>query len=232
MTENPIPDIVSGPDALPSTELKQRVLRAAAERSAATRTVHQRQQRWYAIGAAAVALGIFWFMGGVRVTERDPLLWLGSSLGTAVIAFVCARLALSRGRSTLGRSAVALWALGMPGIPAVLAWKTAWSAQFDGAMIEWVTRPGFRCLWLTLAMATPSLLLFVWSLRGTDPRHPALTGFAGGIAIGTTANVLTDLWCPVAYFPHLLLGHALPALCLGLFGAALGNFAIRLRSTT
>jgi hypothetical protein len=37
------------------------------------------------------------------------------------------------------------------------------------------------------------------------------------------AWLLVDLWCPVAYFPHLVLGHVLPIIVLALLGAWIGD---------
>jgi hypothetical protein len=34
---------------------------------------------------------------------------------------------------------------------------------------------------------------------------------------------LVDLWCPVGYVPHLLLGHVLPIAILSLAGALIGG---------
>jgi hypothetical protein len=41
--------------------------------------------------------------------------------------------------------------------------------------------------------------------------------------------VLVDLWCPVAYVPHLLVGHVLPLVATTLTGAWLGGRLIALR---
>jgi hypothetical protein len=50
-------------------------------------------------------------------------------------------------------------------------------------------------------------------------------GLAGAVAIGLATTLLTDLWCPVAHAPHLLIGHTLPIAILaaagGLFGSRL-----------
>ena len=43
--------------------------------------------------------------------------------------------------------------------------------------------------------------------------------------------VLVDLSCPVAYVPHLLLGHVLPLLLITGVGAGLGQRFITLRGT-
>jgi hypothetical protein len=101
--------------------------------------------------------------------------------------------------------------------------------QFDGALDEWPTRPGFKCLALTLGIAACPLMAFVLIRSSSDPKHPALTGFAAGVGLGAASTLLTDLWCPVAFIPHLLLGHALPVALLGGIGALLGVFVIQLR---
>jgi hypothetical protein len=80
-----------------------------------------------------------------------------------------------------------------------------------------------------LSIAWCPLLAFVFARRGSDPRHPIATGFAAGLAIGALTSLLTDLWCPVAYIPHLLLGHFLPVVLLGGLGAWLGRLFIALR---
>jgi hypothetical protein len=82
---------------------------------------------------------------------------------------------------------------------------------------------------LALALGILPLVAFVVSHRASEPRRPALTGFAAGIAIGCVAALLTDLWCPVAYIPHLLLGHILPISILGGLGACLGGRFVALR---
>jgi hypothetical protein len=43
--------------------------------------------------------------------------------------------------------------------------------------------------------------------------------------------VLVDLWCPVGYVPHLLLGHVLPLLLLMTLSAVLGSRVIALQSS-
>jgi hypothetical protein len=45
-----------------------------------------------------------------------------------------------------------------------------------------------------------------------------LLGAAIGAAAGAWSWTLTDLWCPVAYVPHLLLGHVLPVALLAIAG--------------
>ena len=80
-----------------------------------------------------------------------------------------------------------------------------------------------------MAIAIGPLVAFAIARHRSDPRRPVLTGFAAGLAIGAITSLLTDLWCPVAYVPHLLLGHLLPIALLGGLGAWLGRVAMALR---
>jgi hypothetical protein len=86
----------------------------------------------------------------------------------------------------------------------------------------WPTRPGFKCLGLSLAAAAGPTAALVRARLRLAPNRPALHGAAIGIAAGSLSWVLVDLWCPVAYLPHLLVGHLLPLIGLAALGAALG----------
>jgi hypothetical protein len=83
-------------------------------------------------------------------------------------------------------------------------------------------RPGARCFGLTLLLAAWPLTILCLSRRGTDPTHPNSLGAAIGIAAGAYAGVFVDLFCPVGHVQHVLLGHALPIVLLGLAGVWLG----------
>jgi hypothetical protein len=150
----------------------------------------------------------------------------GGALGVAAIAL---GFALSRGRSMLGRSRRALL-YGIVLIPlALFAWKVSSSLAFGDPMLEWPDRSGLRCLSLSLLVAVGPLLSFI-AIRRSAAVRPALNGAAMGFAAGACAWVAVDLWCPVAYVPHLLLGHVLPLLLLAGAGALLGQALLSLRS--
>jgi hypothetical protein len=100
-----------------------------------------------------------------------------------------------------------------------LIWKLAWSSRYAGMMAPWPTRPGYRCLLLILFLAMSPLLAIVFLRRHGDPINPSAHGAALGVAFGMCAAVLGDLWCPVAHVPHLLVGHILPVVLLGIAGA-------------
>jgi hypothetical protein len=89
-------------------------------------------------------------------------------------------------------------------------------------MVAWPERPGERCLALSLLVAAGPLLSFLAIRRGT-PVQPALNGAVIGFAAGAFAWVAADLWCPVGYVPHVLLGHVLPLAVLAGAGALLGR---------
>jgi hypothetical protein len=209
-------------------DLKARVLAAAAMQPSPTRKVLARQSLIVTILSCGVSLVIFELAGGVRVTGRPISLILGTALGTGSLAAGAAWIALARGRSTLGRLPWLSIPVAVSAPPLILAWKVFWSARYPGGIEPWVTRPGFKCLALSLGIAACPLAALVTARRFTAPTHPAATGMVAGIAIGALANVLTDLWCPVAYAPHLLLGHVLPVAILGAAGGWLGRYVVAL----
>ena len=215
----------SGPNPL----VKERLLAAARRTPAPTRRERARHVTLIVTLSWVIALVVFVSAGGPRPTGRPLALSVGTAGGTASIVAVCVWALLLRGRSTLGRSRQVLLAVALGAVPSILVWKVFWSMQFEGALDEWPTRPGLKCLALTLAIAAVPLLAFLLTRSSSDPKHPALTGFSAGVAIGATSTLLTDLWCPVAFIPHLLLGHVLPVALLGGAGALLGVVVLRLR---
>ena len=61
------------------------------------------------------------------------------------------------------------------------------------------------------------------SWRRSDPITPRATGAAFGAGAGLGSALLVDLWCPVGYVPHLLLGHVLPIAILSVAGGLIGG---------
>jgi hypothetical protein len=208
----------------PLAEMKGRVLAAVRAEPAPTRSV-ARQRAWLTLGiAAALAIAVFAHFGGIRTSGRPGLLILGTCLGWSVVASAAAAIAVARGRSMLGRSTVALLILIGAAPLVLLAWKIGVTVPFGREMTAaWPGRPGFRCLGLSLAMATPLLVALLVIRRGSDPVHPGVAGAALGITAAIAAGTLVDLWCPVAYLPHVLLGHILPLVVAAAFGALAGR---------
>jgi len=228
-----------------SAELKAWVLTSTAAEPSPTRTAVNRRNILISMIAAASGVGAFVIFAlltsegqlvrlGSEVAPQRHLersVWLvvttaGGALGVAAIALW---FALCRGRSMLGRSRS--WLLcGIALIPlALFAWKVSCSLAFGDPMVEWPERPGLKCLSLSLLVAAGPLLAFL-AARRSAPVHPALNGAAIGVASGACAWVALDLWCPVAFVPHLLLGHVLPLCILAGTGAVLGRALLSLRS--
>jgi hypothetical protein len=149
----------------------------------------------------------------------------GGALGIAVSALW---LTLRRGRSMLGRSRGWLLYGGLL-IPITLfAWKVGSSMALGDGMAVWPERAGLKCLGLSLAVAIGPLLSFL-AMRRTAVLHPELNGAAMGFAAGACAWLAVDLWCPVAYVPHVLLGHVLPLFILAAVGALLARAFLAIR---
>jgi hypothetical protein len=206
------------------------VLLAASLEDAPPRARVRRRDAWLLLSACVLPLLIFLAVGGMREAPRPPALVLRTSLGAAAIALGCGVVGLSRGRSTLGRARAWLFGVAVSAPLALFAWKIVTSAQFVDMMLQWPARIGLRCFWLSCVMAAWPLAAVVLTRQKSDPVHPALTGAAIGAAVGAGLWVLVDLSCPVAYVPHLLLGHVLPLLLITSTGAALGQRFIAMRA--
>ena len=205
-------------------ELKRRVLAAVQSEPAPTRSAVRRRAWLIFAVCTAIALAIFAEAGGIHTYDRPIALILWTSVGWIVAASAAAAFGVARGRSMLGRSSASLAVLVVALPLAILAWKIAVTVPFGPQMIApWPERPGFRCLGLSLVMATPLLVAFVVMRRRSDPVHPGMAGAVLGITAGLAAGSLVDLWCPVGHIPHVVLGHILPLVVVAFAGAWAGR---------
>jgi hypothetical protein len=182
------------------------------------------------VTGVVVPLVVFFSWGGLRLAPRPDLLVWETAGGGAFVAATLCLVALRRGRSMLGRTGATLLSVAVLTPVVLFVWKIATSSQFDGMSIEWPTRVGLKCLRLACLTAAWPLVGAIMVRRGTDPTHPRLTGAAIGAAVGSCSWVLVDLWCPVAYIPHLLVGHVLPLIATTALGAWLGGRLIAIRN--
>jgi hypothetical protein len=212
-----------------SPDLRSRILASAASAPAPTRAQARRARAIILGSGIAGALGVFFYKGGIRLTERPPLLAAMTSLGTAVFAGLAMYgLFTRRGRTMMRRPAAILALIGVAACVAFVLWRFGVSSLFDRTQ-PWPTRPGFKCLFLgTITGAIPLFAALV-SWRRSEPLTPIATGAAFGAGAGLGSAVLVDLWCPVSYLPHLLLGHVLPVILLALLGGLVGRYVLRLR---
>jgi hypothetical protein len=210
-------------------DLKARVLAAAAEERAPTRQQVIRRETLLLVGSLTAQLVIFLAFGGVRLDGRASPCMLGTAIGGALIAGAAAWISLQRGRSMLGRPRAWLIAV-IVLVPVVLfGWKIWWSAHYTGALAPVAGRYGYRCFVLSLGLAVVPLSAFLWARRASDPTHPRVLGAAAGVAIGASSWTLVDCWCPVAHPAHLLVGHVLPLVLLGLLGMLIGGWIVAVR---
>jgi hypothetical protein len=207
-------------------ERRNRILASIGEIPAPTRRELARRRAWFVISGVLGALTLFWVEGGLRATGRPPSLVAWSSLGTSCFVgvgmwflFTRTRSGHRRGWSVLGVATLA------PAVAFVL-WRYGLGHLYD-LTSPWPTRPGYRCF--ALSAATGSILLFalLMAWRRVDPMSPAATGAAFGAGAGLGSALLIDLWCPVSYLPHLLIGHVLPIAVLAAAGAAVGRWMLR-----
>jgi len=212
----------------PTPDLKRRILEAARAEATPTRR-EVRSRAWLVLGISTViALAIFMHFGGIRQYGRPTALVVGTCLGWSVAATMAAWISMARGQSKLPRTTRTLIAMMIAIPPVLLAWKIGVTISYGAEMIApWPTRPGFRCLGLSIATAVPLLISFLVFYRRSDPVHPGISGGALGMAAGVFAGTLVDLWCPVAYVPHVLLGHILPLVVVAAFGACAGRLLLR-----
>lgn len=208
---------------MPSEDLKARLLAAVEEAPASTRSSESKRAVVLVTTAVLVSVAVFLALGGVRITGRPAALLIGTVAGTATIAALTIWVAVGRGGAMLGRARSWIVAAVIMSPLALLAWKIYWSSQFDHGLAAWPSRLGLRCLGMSVSLGALPLVALLFTRRGTDAVHPGHAGMGIGVALGLAVATFVDAWCPVAYLPHLLLGHILPLVLLGAAGLWLGK---------
>jgi hypothetical protein len=217
---------------LTSAQLRAQVLEQSLREPSPTRARLRLQQGGVLAFAILVPLLVFVAWGGIRVGPRPSGLVLQTALGSAVLAAGFAVVGLGRGRSMLGRPRSWLLAQVLLTPLLLLGWRVLFSARYPNMMTQWLDRPGLRCFTLSMILALAPVLALLWVRRGSDPMHPRLTGAVIGAVAGAFAWVLVDLWCPVGYVPHLLLGHVFPLLLLIALSALMGGRIVAIGKNT
>ena len=208
--------------------LRAQVIERARQEPAPTRAQVVARHAVLVSAVTLVPLLVFVAIGGVRTGPRPPALVLETTLGSGLLALVVAGAGLGRGRSMLGRPRAWLLSVVLLTPLLLLAWRVLTSSQYPDMMAEWSARPGFRCFSISCAMSLAPLLGVLWMRRGSEPANPRLTAAGFAAAVGAGVWVLVDLWCPVGYVPHLLLGHVLPLVLLMALSALLGSRLLKI----
>ena len=210
------------PTRTPPPELRAKILEATRKQPSPVRAEAQQRALGWVASALLVPVALFALLGGAEQGPRPLPLLLLTGLGTFALAAIALWGALGRGGRTLGRPRA--WLLAMALVPCVLlpVCKLGFSMLFPNMLQAWPTRPGLRCFGFSLLLGLVPLLALLFARRGADPVHPRTLGAALGAAGGLWAATLVDLWCPVAFPLHVVLGHVLPALLLAALGAVAG----------
>lgn len=212
----------------------------ALVRSVPSPTRAQRQIRSLIAAAAALAImvALFVALGGVRpgghlttqmMVVRPLELMVITFAGAAVLAATALWALFWRGKSMLGRKRAWLIIFSVLIVGLLFGWKVFASSSFPDMTVPWERRPGYRCLGISLLFGAWPFAALCFIRHRSDSVHPRLTGAALGVVAGACTWLLVDLWCPVAYPPHLLFGHVLPVVLFALLGMWLGGRWIALR---
>lgn len=215
----------------PAATLRAQILSDVAKNAAPTRTQVERRDRRLLFAMVALPVLTFVAFGAIRAEPRPSTLILSTAFGSLLLATLAAGLVFYRGRSMI--SPPKAWLLLVVTLLpcALLLWKIGITASYDDMMVRWQTRPGFRCLRLSCFLSAVPLLGALLLRRNSETHHPRLVGAGMGAAVGGFTWVLVDLWCPVGYVPHLLLGHVLPLLLATLAGFLAGNRLLGIRGS-
>jgi hypothetical protein len=205
-----------------SPEQRSRVLAAVGGIPAPTRRALLRRQASLILAGVAGALTLFAVEGGLRATGRPPSLVAWTALGTSSFVGVGMWFLFSRGRTGFRRGWAVLGLATLAPAAAFVLWRYGLGSLYQLAA-PWPARTGYRCF--AMSVATGGILLgaTLAAWRHLDPLTPRATGAAFGAGAGLGSALLIDLWCPVSYVPHLLIGHVLPIAVLAAAGAALGG---------
>ena len=207
-------------------ERRNRILASIGEIPAPTRRELVRRQAWLVISGLLGALTLFWLEGGLRATGRPPSLIAWTSLGTSCFVGVGMWFLFTRTRSGHRRGWSVLGLATIAPVVAFVLWRYGLGHLYELAN-PWPTRPGYRCFAMSVATGGILLCALLIAWRRLDPMSPTATGTAFGAGAGLGSALLIDLWCPVSYLPHLLVGHVLPIAVLAVVGAAAGRWMLR-----
>jgi hypothetical protein len=212
-----------------SQDLKARIMEAARKQPAPTRRQVAGRVTLTLVTAIVVPVLAFLALGAIRPGPRPWSLIIATASGAFGIALAAVWTAFGRGGQMVGRARARLLAMTIAAPATFVAWKLLWSGQYDHMTDAWPDRPGLRCFGFTILLAAWPFLALASIRRGSDPTHPRALGAALGVATGTCAAVLVDLWCPVAHPGHLFLGHVLPIAILGILGVWVGARFLSMR---
>lgn len=208
-------------------DLRARMKAQLAAQPAPTRSEGSRHAILVHAIAIAGMLAIFQYMGGLSHSSGRPLgLTFGVAGGVSALAALATVLTLPRSGSMLPRRMAVHALLAVLAPIAVFAATVGWNALYT----EPFERFGWRCMGLTLSMASLLVSAMFVARRGRAVHHAGAQGAAIGAMAAIWANVLVDLWCPLTNAPHVLVGHVFPTAVLAAVGFVVGRRVLALRA--
>jgi hypothetical protein len=217
----------------PSSELRARILEAARREPVRTRPqgVRARALTLAAGFLAPVLLSLL--IGGPNPHGRPAAYeWLVAA-SFAALAGVATWAGVGQGRSMLGRPMP--WRVAV----AVLTPLALLLVTFAASVIWPETTRGHDtphdlvvCLAFTTLFALGPLVAFTLVRRGSDPVAPRLSGAALAMAAGAWGAVGITLHCPHVTVAHIVLGHLVPVVAIGLAGLLVGQQIVAIRTKT
>jgi hypothetical protein len=204
------------------SDLRARVLRAAAERPSPTRGALVARRA--IAGALAFAwLAIVVALGRARPEAAGMLVFAAWTMGAVAIS----AFALAAPKTSLGRPRLALSLLGpLIGVLVVLA---AWSGGLLLGHSDDHHAGEGTCWLLSVGVAIVPLALALWVERASDPIAPGASGAAIGAAAGAWGAVAMGFVCGRSEPLHVLVGHVLSFFAIVVLAAVIGRRVLMLR---
>jgi len=205
--------------------LRDRILKAAAERPSPPRRAYRLRRAGVLLVVASVLVALA-FTGGEHcgAPERPLVHLVVASLGSALVALVAAVMALWPARSPLGRPPVVrlrIAALVVPLLVLVaLAANVAAPVTFHGPSTNPMDH--MPCVAMSATLGGLLLALFVYLERRADPLAPRATGALLGAVAGGFAALVLSIRCPQADPAHVIVAHILPVVVVTVVGMVVG----------
>lgn len=159
---------------------------------------------------------------GLEVDAQSTTHLLFVLLALMGLTLVSTLIALTRGRSGLGPTAVSLALVAglVAPISALLVLESPLHAHDSGVLTAEISPWGLRCLVIATIVGTFVLASFAMALRRAVPAASGLRGAAVGAAAGAWAGLTVFMFCPSSDYQHLLVGHVLPIVVFTILGSA------------
>jgi hypothetical protein len=215
----------------PSAGLRARILAAARAEPVPSRAEGRRRNTFVIAGALVLPVALSFWVHGPGAGARPCGYVVALGVAWLMVGALATWGGVLRGASMLGRppawrmvvATLTPVALLVTALLAALVWPE--TLNDDARM-----RNHIVCIVFTFLCALGPLVAFALIRRRSDPVAPRLTGAAIGSAAGAWGALSIELHCVHASPEHVLLGHLVPVVLLGLLGVVVGHFFVAIRA--